>query len=291
MYAQTYALAVFLSLIAFALPALAGEPIRLTDDQRLKFSPTICEQGQSIVYVELENPTLYRLKRLRLADRRVETLHPEASTSQFEPAFARNALTYAYAHTRGALSVGVVIRQPESNTQAEIPPGEGFAGIRSPAVSPDGSRVVFSLAETGPQQILSVAANGGDRRVLTDSRGINNWPDYSPDGTQIVFGSSRDADFEIYVMQADGTNPRRLTDSPYQDIRPRFSPDGRQIAFTSHRDGNAEIYVMQADGTQPRRVTQHPERDDYPAWHPSGNKLVGVCERDGSHDLYLIDLH
>ena len=269
---------------------LASEPLRLTHDGRLKFSPVFCDEGKAVVYVDLETPSLYRLKKLRVADQRTKSLHPQATTSEFEPAFSRHAPVYAYAHTRGALSVGINIHRAGETSSIEIPPGEGFAGLRSPAVSPDGSRIVFSEAAGGRQQLVSVAADGSGKMPLTDSRGIDNWPDFSPDGKRIVFGSSREGDFEIFIMQADGTDVRRLTTSPRQDIRPRFSPTGQQVAFTSYRDGNAEIYVMNADGSQPRRATFHEERDDYPAWHPSGDKLVVVSERDGMHDLYLLDL-
>lgn len=268
--------------------ASAAEPTRLTSDGRIKFTPVFCHDGQSLVYVDFERPNNFRLMRLRLSSGEVESLHPEATTFEFEPAWARNADVYAYAHTRGTLSISVLIRNA-GKAPVEILPGGGFDGLRSPAVSPDGTRVLYCHGAQGNQQIHAVAADGtGDRR-LTESQGLNNWPDFSPDGRQIVFASSRDGDFEIYVMDADGANPRRLTDSPLQDIRPRFSPDGRRIAFTSHRDQNAELYMMNADGSDVRRVTDHAERDDYPAWHPDGKRLVAVLERDGAHDLYLVD--
>ena len=268
--------------------AAAGEPTRLTFDGRIKYTPVFCSDGERIVYVDFERPNLYRLKRLSLSGGEAEDLHPEVASFEFEPAWSRGTDVYAYAHIRGTLSVSVLIRSPGKDP-VEILPGGGFDGLRSPAVSPDGTRVLYAHGAKGAQQIHSVAADGTGDRPLTDSPGLNNWPDFSPDGNQIAFGSSRDRDFEIYVMNADGTNPRRLTDSPLQDIRPRFSPDGRRIAFTSHRDGNAELYIMNADGTDLRRVTQHDERDDYAAWHPDGRQLLAVLERDGAQDLYLLD--
>lgn len=267
----------------------AGEPTRLTNDGRLKFSPVFCNDGESIVYADLEKPTLLRLQRLRLTDGRIEPLHPEAATSQFDPAWARNCGVYAHVHNRGTLSVSVIIHRPDGS-QSEILPGGGFDGLRSPAVSPDGTHVLYCHAERGRLQVCIAAADGTGQRPLTDSAGSSNWPDFSPDGRRIVFASSRSGDFEIYVMQADGSDVRRLTESPLQDVRPRFSPDGGRIAFTSHRDGNAELYVMNADGSDVRRVTVHDERDDYAAWHPSGRQLAAVCERNGEHDLYLIDV-
>lgn len=277
-------------LLLLAVNVRAAEPQRLTHDGRLKFSPVFCDGGESIVYVELESPELYRLKRLRLADGTIEPVHENAPASQFEPAYSADGSRFAFLNTRGALSVSVVVRDLASGAETEIPPGEGFSGLRSPALSPDGRTVAFAYAEGGVLRIDAVDVTDGERRTLTGGQGLNNWPGWSPDGGRIVFASTRDGDYEIYSMAAGGDDVLRLTHSERQDIRPRYSPDGGRIAFVSHRDGNAEVYVVDADGGDVRRVTSHDERDDYPDWHPDGRRIVVVCERDGEHDLYLIDV-
>jgi Tol biopolymer transport system component len=266
----------------------AAESQQLTHDGRLKFTPVFHNAGREIIFVELVNPTLYQIRRLVLADGTSVPLHADAPTSEFEPAISADGECYAFCKTRSALSVSVVVRNWQGTESGEILPGEGFCGYRSPALAPDHSRVAFSYAEKGTQHIYSAKPDGDDRKCLTDSPGISNWPSYSPDGHSIVFGSSRDGNFEIYRMKADGTDIQRLTNHPFQDIRPRYSPDGNRIAFTSHRDGNAEIYIMYADGTALRRITESSERDDYADWHPDGERLVAVSEREGKHDLYLL---
>jgi len=291
--AAVVAVATFAALLSAV--AGAAEPTRLTQDGRLKFSPTFSADGESIVYAELETPALYRLQRLRLADGAIEPVHENAPTSQFEPVYSADGRHFAFLHTRGTLSVSVVVRDVASGAETEILPGDGFSGLRSPALSPDGRQVAFAYAEGGLLRIdlVDLAEDGqafGARRTLTSGPGLNNWPCWSPDGSRMVFSSTRDGDFDLYSMHAAGTDVRRLTASPRQDIRPRYSPDGSRIAFVSHRDGNAELYLMSAAGGEALRLTQHEERDDYPCWHPDGRRLVTVCERDGEHDLYLIDV-
>ncbi|MSR57538.1 MAG: hypothetical protein EXS05_07685 [Planctomycetaceae bacterium] len=278
------------ALLAVAFQAMAAEPVQLTHDGRFKFCPVYCAQGREIVYVELATPMLYRLTRLKLDDGSTEPLHPEAQTSEFDPAFSADGKVYAFLKTVGTLRVNLEIMEPGGTKLGEVPPGDGFSGMRSPAVAPDRQHVVYSFAAAGRQQLYEVRADGKEKRALTDSRGINNWPAYSPAGRELVFGSSRDGDFEIYRMPAAGGEATRLTESPGQDIRPKFSPDGRQIAFTSHRDGNAEIYVMNADGTQLRRLTASPDRDDYCDWHPDGRQLLIVSDRNGRYDLFLVSI-
>ncbi len=273
-----------------AAQSVAAEPVRLTQDGRFKCSPVVCAEGREIVYTELANPTLYRLMKLTLSDGSTRPLHLEAQTSEFEPAFSADGKRFAFLRTSGVLRVNLVVVGENGTKLGDIPPGEGFSGMRSPAISPDHSRVVYSFAEGGRQQLFAIRPDGTGRQTLADSTGINNWPAFSPDGRQIVFASSRDGDFEIYRMNTDGSDVRRLTESPGQDIRPRFSPDGKRIAFTSHRDGNANVYVMNADGSSVIRITDSPDRDDYPDWMPDGRRLLFVAEHGGRHDLFVVDV-
>ncbi len=267
----------------------AAEPKCLTHDGRQKWDPVFIRDGKELVFTVLESPTQMSLMRLKLADGSVQRLHPEANTSEFEACFSPDERYYAFVQSRGNLNLKLVIRDTKQSKDALVDPGNGFAGMRKPSISPDGSRILFSLAKGAAQPIVSVNIQGKDRHDLTGA-GINNWPAFSPDGHQIAFGSNRDGDFEIYVMNTDGSNVRRLTKSPGLDMRPAWSPDGKQIAFTSNRDGNYEVYVMNADGSKVRRVTNHPERDDCATWHPDGKRLALVSERDGRFDLYLIDV-
>ena len=54
-------------------PNSAGEPIRLTEDGRLKASPMFSQDGSELVFAVLETPKLYRLMRMELADQSIET--------------------------------------------------------------------------------------------------------------------------------------------------------------------------------------------------------------------------
>ncbi len=272
------------------VPVSAAEPVRLTSDGRQKSSPVFRDGDKELVYTDFADATLFQLRRLVLADGTSELLHPKSTSAEFEPTWSADGEVYAHLKLRGVLSIGIVVRDRQGTVLHEIAPGGGFNGYRSPALSPDHSRLLFSYAERGAQQIWSSQLNGDDRKLLTESTGVNNWPAYSRDGRRIVFSSSRDNDFEVYSMNCDGSGIRRLTNSPSQDIRPRFSPDGKRIVFTSHRDGNAEIYVMDADGANIRRITATPDRDDYPEWFPDSRRLVYVAEIGGRHDLYSVSV-
>lgn len=276
-------------LLLAALSVGADDAVRLTDDGRLKFTPTFIDE-ESLAYVDFVKPELTQIQKLRLSDRLVEPLH-RAKAQEFEPAFSPDGRYCAFVQTIGGLSLALVIRDQQTKQDSVLPPGGGFCGYKTPAISPDSKRVVYSFADNGKQDLYSVDLQAKDRRKLTKNQGMNYWPSYSPDGRQILFGSTRDGNYDLYVMSADGEKVQRLTDNPFQDLRPRFSPDGKQIVFTSTREGgNYDVYLMQADGSNVQRLTTNPERDDYPAWHPDGRRIVLVSERKGRHDLYLMDL-
>ena len=277
-------------LSAFAQFANAAEPQRLTMDGRVKRDPVFSKpDGSELLFVVLERPKQLRLMKLTLANGKVESLHPDETRSEFEPAVSRDGRFLAFVQNRGNLSLALVIKDLMTGTQADVPPGGGFSGMHSPAIAPDNSRVLYSYPEEGRQHLFVTGTDAKQPRRLVDSSGINNWPSFSPDGQHVVFSSTRDGDYDLYVMKSDGTDVRRLTDSPKQDIRPRWSPDGRRIAFTSNRDGNYEIYLIAPDGTGLTRITNHPEQDDFATWSPDGRRLVFVAERDGHQDLVAVE--
>ncbi|MFP6648750.1 MAG: hypothetical protein VB817_04780, partial [Pirellulaceae bacterium] len=66
----------------------AVEPVRLTHDGRMKFTPVFINGGEDLVFVEIEDPRMFRLQRLQLADGAVEPVHKTVSAQEFDPAYS-----------------------------------------------------------------------------------------------------------------------------------------------------------------------------------------------------------
>jgi Tol biopolymer transport system component len=166
-------------------------------------------------------------------------------------------------------------------------------GGDSGEAEPSGGETAFTVNATGWNEVWLMAADGSERRRLTEAEPPQNdaagsmSPAWSPDGTRIAFAAqigTREEDqrlTEIYVMRADGTDPRRLTTNEALDGSPTWSPDGKRIAFTrisepgtaSARSG---IVVMDADGGSEVQITQAglPSFDLSPAWSPDGSMIA-----------------
>ena len=275
---------VSLLLLSTVTTAFAAEPEgTLLTHTGTEKRDLVCRDAETLVFCEQVNPRQLALMQVSLKDETVSRVHPDFRTNEFEPTYSPDGKTYAFLQNMGNLNLRLVIKDRATNTESSFQKG-GFSGMRSPCFTADSREVLYSYPEGGRQPIWICDLKCSNRRKLTDSTGINNWPTVTPDGKTVVFSSTRDGNYELYACDLKGENVRRLTDEPRQDIRPRISPDGTTIAFTSNRDGDYEIYTLPLTGGPATRVTNQPERDDYPAWTTAG-EIVYVEELRGRFDI------
>ena len=92
--------------------------------------------------------------------------------------------------------------------------------LRYPAISPDGSAIVF----TYKGDLYRVPPEGGQAQQLTFHEAHDFMPVWSNDGTKIAFASDRYGNFDIYVMDSDGGPAERLTYHSSDEFPHSFSP-------------------------------------------------------------------
>jgi len=136
-----------------------------------------------------------------------------------------------------------------SGDQVGSPLDVGFGLL--PALSPDGSEVVFSTMNGNSSTIWKISSSGGQAIQLPTQVAENFGPNWSPDGKWIAYqsGDGTGPD-DIWIMDQAGGNKQQITHiSNHFSHGPVWSPDGKWLAFVSDKDGSVgsdygDIYVV-----------------------------------------------
>jgi tricorn protease len=135
---------------------------------------------------------------------------------------------------------------------ADVPaPVPSFA---QPAVSPDGSRIVFASGG----DLWTVAATGGTAHILVADPATESRPLFSPDGRQLAFVSTRTGNGDLYLLTLASGETRRLTWDDDPEQLDAWSRDGQWIYFSSasHDIANMnDVYRDRPAGGTPMEVS------------------------------------
>jgi dipeptidyl aminopeptidase/acylaminoacyl peptidase len=177
--------------------------------------------------------------------------------------------------------------------------------VGSPALSPDGRFVAYTMRETNwddnvyKTEIWIGDTQSGSNRQLTNSVNAtksSTAPAWSPDGKRIAFGSDRSDKRQIYLIDPNGGEAEKLTSSDDGVGAFRWSPDGKSIAFTAtdpqpddfknrekkygqfdaidHDYRMTHLYVIDLASKKARRLTQGSFTVGAFSWSPDGRQIA-----------------
>lgn len=193
----------------------------------------------------------------------------------------------------------------------------------SPALSPDGTRVVFTVKRLDAKEnrytshLWIMKASGGRPRQLTHGLVSDGSPEWSPDGKEIAFVSDRGEKANLWLLPIEGGEPRQLTQLEGGAIKDvAWSPDGKEIAFAffsipkvapdeakkkaafkhitrlyHKEDGFGwfkdewwTIAKANASTGKVTMLTKGPHHDAEPAWSPDSKRIAFVSQRGKNAD-------
>ena len=148
-----------------------------------------------------------------------------------------------------ALGVGGAAARPTAQTPA-MPSIDDVINVKrvgSPALSPDGRMVAYTIRETNwdenayETEIWIADVESGRTYALTHAKKSSQSPAWSPDGARLAFVSERTDKRQIYAIDPRGGEAEPLTTLEDGVASFAWSPDGRSIAYSATEPKSAEM--------------------------------------------------
>ena len=188
---------------------------------------------------------------------------------------------YSWMVIGGVVAVAAAGVSPMSGqraSDASVP----LASFAEPAISPDRSEI--AVVSSG--DIWTVAAGGGDARLLVAHTATESRPRYSPDGRRLAFISDRTGGGDIYILDIATGNLTQLTFDDGLDRLDGWSADGEWIYFSStSRDiaGMHDLFRVRAAGGTPMAVSADKYTGEFfAAPAPDGQRIAFSARGNGA---------
>lgn len=148
--------------------------------------------------------------------------------------------------------------------------------INSLAISPDGSKIAYSLfqrsGQPGTEEIWIRDSDGRNARQVTRMGSISYQPSWSPDSSRLIFSSNKSGNYDLWIIAEDGSSLKQLTDHHSYDGHPSWSLDGNRIVFQSTRGGGMGLWILFLESNRKIYLSSGGEDDREPSWFQTNIK-------------------
>lgn len=169
--------------------------------------------------------------------------------------------------------------------------------INNPAVTPDGTRLLFSRFDPRSQDqsdLWMTGLDGGQPRMLTRDRQLKFQPALSPDGTAVYYvqrDTQKENSFQIWRKDLASGEVGAVTGEVGFHLSPDISPDGKNMVYVADLDGSGfDLYIMDLENRSARLLSGGDSLEDGPRFSPDGKRVIFSSNRDGGHQIWKIGL-
>ncbi|HTS28514.1 MAG TPA: protein kinase [Bryobacteraceae bacterium] len=172
----------------------------------------------------------------------------------------------------------------------------GSMGRYSPAVSPDGRKIVYS-EQTGNHDIISVDVEHASVERLVATALNEEMPAWAANKPMLIYVTDRNGAPEIWLHNQDGTDRPLVTardfppDSTQWFLSPALSPEGDRVIYGRvDRQGRNQLWISSVSGGAPVQLTNDTVSagEFQGSWSPDGAWYVYLATRDGKRDLLKV---
>lgn len=175
--------------------------------------------------------------------------------------------------------------------------------VISPAVSPDGQKIVYTLVD----DIVKIRPDGSknkiknlnlysldlktkQKRILSSQDGINSGAVFNKSGDSIYLTLSLNNNADIYKMNLASKSLSRITTHFSEDVDPHINSNETLMTFLSGRPGKAMIYTLDPTGKEKdvKRISYVGDFNAAPRFNPDGSEIVFSSWVDNRFDIYRI---
>jgi Tol biopolymer transport system component len=172
----------------------------------------------------------------------------------------------------------------------------------SPALSPDGSQIVFLssrdlfsidmyLADAKTGKIIRRLVKTATDPHFDSLQFLNSSGSWDSAGERFVFGGITKSEPVLVVVNTKtGKREKEVVFKQLGEIlNPTWSPDGRFVAFSALDGGLSDIFLFDLETDELKKLTNDPYSDLYPSWAPDGHAIAFVTDRFSS-DLSILNI-
>ena len=220
----------------WTVPAGGGEPVRVTNDPAIDWSPAWSPDGRFLYFVS-DRSGAFSLWRVPIDEATGRTTGDPVAVP-----IPRQRIGHLSFSADGTLLAMTALT--------------GQSNIEALAFDPDKESV------------------GARRRVTNGSETSTSPPSVSRDGQWLAFAKTLNGQEDLWVVKTDGTGLRQVTNDAARDRRPVWSADGKRLLFYSDRVTRYQAWMIGADGGGLTQLTELPELLIEPVWSPDGSRAV-----------------